>query len=72
MDWYDLLYVWGVTTEDNPMNVAEIIKLYKKYNEMFPDNQIDEEYVKSFSSDEIMEKLSKAIRNNEPIIMYYR
>ena len=72
MDWYDLLYVWGVTTEDDPMNVAEIIKLYEKYNNMFPDDQIDEDYVRSYSSDEIMKILNDAIRNNEPINRYHR
>ena len=63
-DWYDSL--------DDPMNDDDVVKLFNEYNDMFPDNQIDEDYVRSFSINEIIDKLTKAIKDNEPISRYYR
>lgn len=57
---------------DNPMNDDDVVKLFNEYNDMFPDNQIDEDYVRSFSINEIIDKLTKAIKDNEPISRYYR
>jgi hypothetical protein len=57
---------------DNPMNDDDVVRLFNEYNDMFPDNQIDEEYVRGYGINEIIDKLNRAIKDNEPIRRYYR
>jgi len=57
---------------DNPMNDDEVIKLFNEYNDMFPDYQIDEDFVRNYSINEIIDKLNRAIKDNEPISRHYR
>jgi hypothetical protein len=57
---------------DNPMNDDDVVRLFNEYNDIFPDNQIDEEYVRSYGINEIIDKLNRAIKDNEPIRRYYR
>ena len=72
MDWYDLLYIWGVTTERSPFNVAEIKKLYDEYNYMFPDYPLDDSFFEDNNEDEIMRRLKRAIKDQEPIERWTR
>ena len=72
MDWYDFLYVLGVTNEEDSLDDYEIRKLYEDYNKMFPDYPIDESFFEDHDINEAMEILDRAIREHDPIIRWTR
>ena len=65
-DFLEYLYVTGELNKDDSLANPDINSLYNEYNNMFPDNPLDNDFFFNTIEDQIS-LLEEAINNNEPI-----
>ncbi len=71
-DYDNYLYILNTMNTRHPLEVPEIKELYDKYNELFPDYPLSDNFFFDNNEYEVMEKLKTAIGLNAPIRTWTR
>lgn len=66
-EWLEFLYVMGALNEDDSIGNSKIKDLVYKYNSMFPEYPLEEDFFFDNTQDEQIRKLSDAINEFKPI-----
>ena len=66
-EWLNYLYVMGALTDEDQMGDPRLKNLVYEYNSMFPENPLSEDFFFDNTTEIIIEKLSDAIINYQPI-----
>ena len=66
-DWLNYLYIMGAITNEDRIGDSRLKDLVFKYNSMFPENPLYEDFFFDNTQEEQIRRLSEAINNYEPI-----